>query len=154
MSALVVADAFSSSRRGRNSSRTVPVLINPDSDNDGMSDVWELQFGLNRFLGSDGTLDGDGDGMSNLDEFRAGLNPTNAASVLRLQAVAVSGTGIRVRFNVGGGRNWSLLRADSLARDAVWSLVTNGFTGATEETAEVEVSGGQVAFFKVVVTGP
>jgi hypothetical protein len=116
--------------------------------------VWELQFGLNRFLGSDGTLDADGDGMSNRDEFRAGLNPTNAASVLRLQVVPVSGGGIRVRFNVGGGRNWSLLRADSLVRDAVWSLVTNGFTGTSEETSEVEVSDGQVAFFKVVVTGP
>ncbi|MFO7716642.1 choice-of-anchor U domain-containing protein [Desulfosarcina sp.] len=45
-----------------------------DSDNDGMPDNWEIDFGLNPAMDdADGDLDGDG--ISNRDEYRAGLKP-------------------------------------------------------------------------------
>ena len=48
-----------------------------DSDNDGMQDGWEVQYGLNPLVG-DGGLDVDGDLLTNLDEYILGLNPTVA----------------------------------------------------------------------------
>lgn len=45
-----------------------------DTDGDGMSDTWELIYGLNPEV-NDAALDPDGDGWSNLEEYNAGTNP-------------------------------------------------------------------------------
>ncbi len=42
----------------------------PDQDNDGMDDQWELRFGLDPNDPDDALMDPDGDGMTNLEEFR------------------------------------------------------------------------------------
>jgi hypothetical protein len=49
----------------------------PDDDNDGMTDVWEVTYGLDPF-GDDAGDDADGDGILNIDEFRADSDPTSA----------------------------------------------------------------------------
>jgi len=46
-----------------------------DGDNDGMTNSWEEQYGLNAALAGDANLDADGDGLSNLKEFLAHTNP-------------------------------------------------------------------------------
>ncbi|MBI1195581.1 MAG: S8 family serine peptidase [Gammaproteobacteria bacterium] len=50
----------------------------PDDDNDGMPDSWELTYGLNPFDAGDANTDLDGDGMTNLQEYRLGTDPTVA----------------------------------------------------------------------------
>lgn len=47
-----------------------------DSDGDGMSDGWELAYGLDPGL-DDSAGDLDGDGLSNLDEYTNGADPTS-----------------------------------------------------------------------------
>jgi hypothetical protein len=51
----------------------------PDSDNDGMLDVWEIQYFGNLSQGPN--TDFDGDGVSNLIEFRQGRNPKVGGTV-------------------------------------------------------------------------
>ena len=59
--------------------------INPgtpyaDSDHDGMSDVWEDIYGLDKHNYDDNTKDKDGDGYTNIEEFINGTNPNSIDS--------------------------------------------------------------------------
>jgi hypothetical protein len=54
----------------------------PDTNQNGLSDVWEQEFFGVVSPGYTGAGDTDNDGMSDADEFMAGTNPTNALSRL------------------------------------------------------------------------
>ena len=56
-------------------------INDPDDDNDGMPDIFEISNGLNSLLASDASADPDADGATNLQEFQTGTDPQNAASV-------------------------------------------------------------------------
>lgn len=55
-------------------------LSNVDSDNDGMVDKWEIEYGLNPNSPEDADTDLDDDGISNVDEYLAKTNPKDPAS--------------------------------------------------------------------------
>ena len=55
-------------------------LLEKDSDDDGISDEWELKHGLNPFDPSDAYLDFDEDGLTNAQEFTYKTDPYNADS--------------------------------------------------------------------------
>ena len=56
-------------------------LYSKDSDNDGMPDAWEIQYGLNPNDASDVTSDTDNDGVSALDQFLAGTIPSGLLDI-------------------------------------------------------------------------
>jgi hypothetical protein len=61
----------------------VPGEDPPDTDGDGMPDVWETYFfGSPSNAQAAAETDGDGDGSSNLAEYRAGTDPTDSLSAL------------------------------------------------------------------------
>ena len=47
-----------------------------DTDNDGLSDGYEVQYALNAIL-NDSSVDSDSDGLTNLEEYALGTNPSN-----------------------------------------------------------------------------
>ncbi|MBT6684068.1 MAG: hypothetical protein HOB55_04330, partial [Euryarchaeota archaeon] len=53
-------------------------MNNPDTDNDGMPDGWEVSYGLDPNSASDSSADPDGDGLTNSEEYSAGTNPNSA----------------------------------------------------------------------------
>jgi hypothetical protein len=52
----------------------------PDTDGDGMFDVWERQYGFDPFDPSDAAGDADGDGFRNVEEFLSKTDPRDAQS--------------------------------------------------------------------------
>ena len=52
-----------------------PDSTDTDDDNDGISDIDEIRYGLNPLDSSDALKDADNDGISNIDEIKAGTDP-------------------------------------------------------------------------------
>jgi hypothetical protein len=88
-----------------------------DTDGDGMPDDWEEGNGLDKLV-NDAALDPDDDGFNNLQEYVAGTSPQSAASLLRLEGVTRSTTGIELRFTAAANRSYSILYRNSLAPSA------------------------------------
>ncbi len=80
-------------------------VFRPDADEDldGLSDLYEVTYGLNPRRPDDTRADDDGDGMSTAEEFIAGTDPTNADSRLGFDQVE-AGDGIVLTFQAAGNR--------------------------------------------------
>ena len=89
---------------------------NLDTDQDGLPDSWERQFGLDPLVatGVNGaTGDPDGDGSTNLQEFQSGTHPRNVATLTRYLAEGASTVLFDTRIvvaNPGGTAAAVLLR--------------------------------------------
>ena len=81
--------------------------VDPDDDNDGIPDTWEITHGLNPLDASDASGDLDGDGRNNLAEYDGGsslFNPSaddNPPVVTAPGDVTVNATGLLTKVNLG-----------------------------------------------------
>ncbi len=55
----------------------IPDELDPDDDNDGLPDDWEVKYGLNPYNPEDADIDSDNDGLTNLQEYNLGTDPTD-----------------------------------------------------------------------------
>ncbi len=104
------------------------VQPDPDSDNDGLPDDWELRYfgSLNAPNGGPND-DPDGDGLTNLEEYLAGTNPLDPASVLAITAIAVDAAAAHIIFPTILGHHYRVERADSLP--AAWTPIADDLAG-------------------------
>jgi hypothetical protein len=88
-----------------------------DSDNDGLTDIWEIENGFSRLNAEDAAMDDDGDSMTNLDEFLAGTDPNDEDSALLIDEVihhsAASGGNV-IKWRSAPNRTYSLSCATDL----------------------------------------
>jgi len=101
-----------------------------DSDGDGISDSWTLEY-FGHPTGQVGDLsraqdDADGDGMTNLQEYIAGTIPTNATSIFETSiSLVVASNSVVLSWPAAGGRTYQVQYKDDL-NDVVWQDAVGG----------------------------
>lgn len=100
----------------------------PDTNANGMSDLWEQQFFGSVSTNRTEATDSDGDGMSDFAEFAAGTNPTNPASTLSLIPELLTNGTVRLEWSAVPDRAY-LLQSSS---DAItWTPLTSWMEATT-----------------------
>ncbi len=128
---VVVLGAFSSV-----TSDAAWVLVDADSDADGMADAWERTHGSDMFNSADASLDSDGDGVSNLNEYLAGTDPLNASSVPRIDTFS-AGPPASLSFQIAPYRNYTLQYLDLLTAGD-WKTLASVAAQKSHTSVEVE----------------
>jgi glucose/arabinose dehydrogenase len=103
-----------------------PVVI--DTDGDGMSDDWELAYGLNPNSATDAALDIDGDGFTNLEEFYAGTDPRDPASALGILKTELLGDNICIYIKSVSGKQYLVERSLAYPADQ-WTTAKDHVPG-------------------------
>lgn len=116
----------------------------PDDDNDGMSDNYEVLCGLNPFL-ADADADADGDGMSNGREALAGTLANDASSLFALSIGFLNGKPNVVRWPVLTTRVYSLEKADSPS--GPWHMVLSGLRPPVDAVYNFSIGVAEPAVF-------
>jgi hypothetical protein len=134
-SGFLVATAPASANVPEESSiATVSLVIepaNPDQDQDGMDDAWELANGLDPQNPGDATTDSDGDGADNRSEFLAGTDPRQAASILAVSSLVAGPNDLELQFSgLVAGRQYQLESSESLE---TWTSLGAGFTASASQ---------------------
>jgi hypothetical protein len=113
---------------------TVSLVIapaNPDQDEDGMADEWELANGLDPENPGDATTDSDGDGADNRSEFLTGTDPHQATSILAISSIVAGPNELELRFSgLVAGRQYQLESSESLGP---WTSVGALFTASAPQ---------------------
>jgi hypothetical protein len=125
-----------------------------DADDDGMADLWELEFGFDTTDPVDALVDADGDGASNRDEFLMGTHPREAASVLAWSGVTLVEGGLRVRFNAVAGRSYSIQQLGGL-QGTYWQTIEQIPAAASDQVVErvIAITDPLHTFFRVLTPG-
>ena len=125
-----------------------------DADGDGLPDDWEAVHGLDAFsaAGASGALgDPDEDGFTNREEFQAGTDPRTIT--IRIAALGLEGTSIRIRFNAAGGAAYRVEYSNSITSPAWVNLGGYGpqpITGPAEASLPLP-SQSSARYFRVVL---
>jgi Bacterial TSP3 repeat len=123
-------------------------LSEPDSDNDGMDDDFEVTYFGN--LSRDGSGDFDGDGQRDAEEFRAGTNPTNDASVLRVVALSLAEGGAKtIIWSAAPGRVYRVQYKEDL--NANWSELAGQVIAASSTASKSDTESAHHRFYRVVL---
>jgi hypothetical protein len=90
--------------------------------------------------GSADYADTDNDGMNNWQEWLVGTNPTNAASVLRLQMPAFLPDGVMLTWSSVANRNYFVQCATNLMPPPAFSLLQSDIPGLPDTTSFTNIT--------------
>jgi hypothetical protein len=117
-----------------------------------ISYAWLQQYGLPTD-GSADYLDTDSDGMNNWQEWLAGTDPTNAASVLRLQSPVVQPSGMTLTWLSVTNRTYLVQCATNLSQSGAFSLLQTNIPGLPDTTSFTDTNppASSPAFYRIGV---
>jgi hypothetical protein len=112
-----------------------------------MPDDWQAQFwGISPSNWPAAQADSDGDGATNIQEFLAGTDPTDPASVLRIQ-ISTTSQGPRLQWNAEPGLIYQAQSSDDL--DSWISLGTPRFAPGANDSMAV-TGAGAAAYYRII----
>ena len=115
--------------------------------------TWRLaHFGTTDASGSAAdNADPDGDGLDNLQEFAAGTDPTDPASLFKIEHIEAAGGEMLITFASVAGKTYRLERSETLGA-ASWSTVRDGIAGTGGMlTLSDSTAGLPSVFYRLVV---
>lgn len=137
------------------------IPLHQDQDADGLPDYWEhWHFGS---LDARPEDDPDGDGATNAAEFAANTDPTDAASVARLEIARLESGGITLSMRVSEGREYVLEQRVAVAHPEMWMAITKPLLVgdpigegrmSVAHPAPATADGPAAEFFRVRIQGP
>ncbi len=126
--------------------RSIELPANPDSDNDGLPDAWELlYFGSLGVLGN--ATDYDVDGQSDWNEYLSGTNPTNANSLFEV-AGANPGASAILQWSSATGRTYSI-KSNTNLFNSIWLTVTSGIPATPPLNIHTTATDAATTFFLI-----
>lgn len=129
---------------------TIGSASDPDSDQDGLPDSWELQYFGN--LERDGTQDANGNGITDVEEYLWGTDPTQAGGKKPVPSITAQGAGFSVTFSTAVGRTYQVQFKDHLATGAWQPLgAPVSGTGGTQTVSDSEPSSVGRRFYRLEV---
>lgn len=135
---LLIEDPSNATLAGRTESFCTIIDNDVDSDNDGMTDRWEMDFFGT--LARDGTADFDNDRLDDIHEFEARTLPDDPQSRIHLAGYLVyvgNEVFFTIRWTWSPGHSYRLECADSLA--GPWQVVFSGRVGSDDSYGEYTV---------------
>jgi hypothetical protein len=114
----------------------------PDYNFDGLDDRFQRQyFPLWTSPSAAPGADPDNDGFNNQQEYIAGTDPTNAASVLKIDSVTETVTGTLLSWEGQPGKTYQVL-SKAAANQTGWTPVGSPFVSSPDESAQAVASAG------------
>ena len=121
-----------------------------DENGNGMSDIWELKFGVSGLNAND---DEDHDGSLNYQEAVAGTNPLDPNSRPPTPTVLMQSGAVTLTWKSVAGKAYRLQTSDTLANSASWSsLGSVMLSDGSDMTVVFGVGANVKQYFRLVVT--
>jgi len=138
--------------------QTDTIDCGPDTDGDGIPDMWELIYAANLGVLS-GVGDNDGDGLTDLEEFGADTNPLDPNSYLQVTRVAklLPASPTTLRWTSSPTRQYRVLGTPSLNLPVTWTEVGLGLIpadGGPTTTRDVPATPDPYHFFLIEAIKP
>jgi hypothetical protein len=122
----------------------------PDSDKDGMPDLWETWF-FDSPADATAASDADADGSPDQDEYVAGTDPVDAQSVFAINGAGmVSGNQVKIRWNSVADRAYTVQFSTNLL-SGTWMPVIENITAMTSKMAVTSSASTVEGFYRVRV---
>src|SRR5262249_15331228 len=133
-------------------SATRTVTMSVDTDGDGMSDSYEVIWGLNPNV-NDANLDKDGDGLTNIQEMRAETIPSNGASRFAISSIERFGGNPRINFFAVGNHTYRLEYRDDIA-SGTWNVLVDQISqdgGGLIQIVDTSATGVTKRFYRLSI---
>lgn len=122
--------------------------ISPDTYGIGIADWWQLKY-FGR-IGIDPNSHPDNNGLNAFEDFWAGLNPTNPASVFKIESATENRNGTQISWDTVSGKSYAVQRSSDLVS---WTTIASSILGTGSIMSYTDTIPSRIPeFYRIVVS--